>query len=166
MKRRIQVVCAFHAMLLGIGVSGLRAQATASVTGTVTDATGAIVAEAVVRATNEGTAIVRGTISDTEGRFRIPDLAIGQYSIEAQKPGFATVIHKGVTLTVGSSPVVDFALPVGQTQYAKVAPVQGEHGLNLFPVSQVHQRRVGKLNSQTLVLSENCGNFREIRLAE
>jgi hypothetical protein len=115
-KKRIELFCAFNAMLMGFGASSLRAQATATILGTVTDASGAVVAEAVVRATNEGTAIVRRTISDTEGRFRIPDLAIGNYSVEAQKPGFETVIHKGVTLTVGSSPVVDFTLPVGQTQ--------------------------------------------------
>ena len=116
MKRRIQFFCAFNAMLMGFGMSNLRAQATASIIGTVTDSSGAVIAEAVVRATNEGTAIVRGTVSDTEGRFRIPDLPIGSYSVETQKPGFETVIHKAVTLTVGSVPVVDFALPVGQTQ--------------------------------------------------
>src|SRR5271170_733031 len=99
MKKRIQVFCAFNAMLMGFGVSNLRAQATASIIGTVTDASGAVVAEAVVRATNDGTAIVRGAVSDAEGRFRIPDLAIGSYSVEARKPGFETVIHKAVTLT-------------------------------------------------------------------
>ncbi len=116
MKKRLHLFCALNALLMGFGVSNLRAQATATILGTVTDASGAVVAEAVVRATNEGTSIVRGTVSDAEGRFRIPDLAIGNYSVEAQKPGFETLIHKGVTLTVGSSPVVDFARPVGQTQ--------------------------------------------------
>ena len=40
-----------------------------------------------------------------------PDLAVGSYEIQASKEGFQTVVRKGVTLTVGSQPVVDFALP-------------------------------------------------------
>src|SRR5579863_10562238 len=100
MKKRLQLICTFSVLLTLFGVNNLRAQATATILGTVTDASGAVIAEAVVRATNEGTSIARGTVSDAEGRFRIPDLAIGNYSVEAQKPGFETLIHKGVTLTV------------------------------------------------------------------
>src|SRR5579862_5062375 len=109
---------ALSALLLAIGggVDRLRAQVTAAVSGTVTDTSGAAVAEAVVEVQNTGTAITRPTVTDAQGRFLVPDLPIGVYDVQAAKPGFETVVHKGVTLTVGSNPVVDFSLPVGQTQ--------------------------------------------------
>ena len=56
------------------------------------------------------------TTSDAQGRYRVPDLIIGEYEVQASKPGFQTAVHKGITLTVGSDPVVDFSLPVGQAQ--------------------------------------------------
>jgi hypothetical protein len=112
------IVCAFGALFLGskIGVGYLEAQATASISGTVTDTSGATVPEAVVKVTNEGTGISRSALSDAQGRFRFPDLEIGDYTAETVKPGFQTVLHKGITLTVGSNPVVDVSLPVGQAQ--------------------------------------------------
>src|SRR6185436_3986776 len=65
---------------------------------------------------NVETGIVRSTLSDLEGRFRFPDLAIGDYEVQAMKPGFQTVLHRGITLTLGTNPVVDFAMPIGQVQ--------------------------------------------------
>jgi hypothetical protein len=118
MQKRAKLLCALSALLLGstIGVGRLSAQATASILGTVTDTSGAAVGEAIVKATNAGTGISRATLSDTQGRYRISDLATGDYNVETAKPGFETVLHKGVTLTVGSDLVVDTSLPVGQTQ--------------------------------------------------
>ena len=56
--------------------------------------------------------------------------------------------------------------PVGQTEYAKVAPVKGEHHVNPFTVCQVYQRCIGKLYPQAFILGEDRGNPREIRLAQ
>src|ERR1017187_7986011 len=54
----------------------------------------------------------------------------------------------------------------GQTEHTKVTPVHGEHDLNSFPVCQMHQRSIGDLYSQVLILSENRCNPREIRLVQ
>lgn len=89
---------------------------TATIVGTVTDATGAVIADSSVQVRNVGTGIAQGTTSDAQGRYRVPDLLIGEYEVQATKAGFQTVVHRGVTLTVGSQPVVDFQLPVGQAQ--------------------------------------------------
>src|ERR1035437_3867602 len=56
--------------------------------------------------------------------------------------------------------------PVGQTEYAKVAPVKGEHHVNPFTVCQVYQRCIGKLYPQAFILGEDRGNPSEIRLAQ
>src|SRR5215471_9173447 len=95
--------------------STLRAQATAAISGTVTDPSGAAIGGATIQVKNTGTNLTRTTTSDEVGRFRVPDLGIGEYDVEASTPGFQSVAQK-VTLTVGSNPVVDFRLPVGESR--------------------------------------------------
>ena len=126
MKSYTKLVCAMGALLLvfGFGAGRLNAQATASISGTITDTSGAAMADAQVQAKNTGTDITSTTTTDSQGRFRFPDLLIGNYDLTAQKMGFQTVSRRGMTLTVGSQPVADFQLPVGaQTQ---TVDVQGE----------------------------------------
>ena len=55
---------------------------------------------------------------------------------------------------------------MGQAEHAEVAPVQGEHGLNPFPVRQMQQRGVGNPYPQCLILGQNGGDGGEIRLAQ
>ena len=101
------------------GVTRLAAQGTtATILGTVTDATGAVIAGANVEVKNTGTGQTQTVQSDAQGRYRVPDLIIGDYQVQVSKAGFSTVVHKGITLSVGSQNVVDFSLAVGQTQQA------------------------------------------------
>ena len=93
----------------------LWAQATAAISGTVMDPSGAAIGGATIQVKNTGTNLTRTTTSDEVGRFRVPDLGIGEYDVEASTPGFRSVAQK-VTLTVGSNPVVDFRLPVGESR--------------------------------------------------
>ena len=86
-------LCAF-VFVLGVGVSRLNAQATAAISGTVTDSSGAAMAEAVVQAKNTGTDITATVTSDAQGRYRFPDLLIGNYDLTASKTGFQTVARK------------------------------------------------------------------------
>jgi hypothetical protein len=99
----------------GVGLPRLNAQAaTATILGTVTDMSGAAVPGAAVQVKNVGTGITQSTVSDSVGRYNVPDLGIGEYEIQATSTGFSSVVHKGITLAVGSQAVVDFSLPVGQ----------------------------------------------------
>lgn len=117
--------------ILGLGavcVGRLAAQgATATILGTVTDASGAAVPEAGVEARNTGTGVAQSVVADGQGRFRVPDLPVGDYEVQASKAGFSTVVHRGITLTVGGQTVVDFALPVGQQQ--QTVTVEGQVSL-------------------------------------
>ena len=105
------------ALLLVNGATRLRAQAvTATISGTVTDTSGAVIAGANIEVRNIATGVTQTTVSNEQGRYTVPDLNISTYDVQASKQGFETVIHKGVSITVGSQPIVDLSLPVGQTQ--------------------------------------------------
>jgi hypothetical protein len=104
-------------VLLVVLFCAIRAQGqadTASIAGTVTDPSGGAVVGAKVEATNVGTNVAQSTVSDSAGRYKLADLVVGTYNVQASNAGFKIVVHTGVVLAVGGSVVVDFALPVGQ----------------------------------------------------
>ena len=87
-----------------------------TILGTVVDAAGAVVPNATVQVKNTATGQTQQVPTNGQGRFTIAEITIGSYDAQASAQGFKTVIRKGVTLTVGSQVVVDFALAVGDTQ--------------------------------------------------
>src|SRR5213596_454426 len=109
--RFIRVYVAFaSALLLVTSLEQAWAQgSTATVVGTVNDTSGAAIPGASVDVKNTGTGAVRKTVTDEQGRFRVVDLLIGEYEVQASHPGFQTILRKGILLTVGSDPVVDFS---------------------------------------------------------
>ena len=90
-------------------------QATASVSGRITDASGAAVPGATVSIKNRETSATQTVNTDDQGRYAVPDLPIGPYDITASKSGFQNAARTAFPLTVGASPVVDFQLTVGQS---------------------------------------------------
>jgi hypothetical protein len=147
------------ALIVLSGVSRLRAQGstTATIIGTVTDSSGAAIAVASVQVKNTGTGITLNTTTDAQGRFRVPNLNIGNYEVQASQMGFQTVVHTGVTLTVGSELVVDFSLPVGQAQ--QTVTVSGE-----VSIVETQSAAVGSLVESTQVreLPLNGRNFTQL----
>jgi Carboxypeptidase regulatory-like domain/TonB dependent receptor len=118
-------LCALGALLLLFASPSLSAQTqTGTLTGAVTDSTGAILVGAKVTITNEGTDVTQTTTADAQGRYLVPLLPAGAYDVQASLTGFQTVVHKGITLAVGATPVVDFALPVGKV--SETITVEGE----------------------------------------
>jgi hypothetical protein len=101
------------ALLIGAGRAQGQAE-NATVSGTATDASGGALAGARIQVTNVGTNISQATTTDAQGRYTIAQLSVGTYSLEASLSGFQTVVHKGITLSVGGTLVVDFSLPVGE----------------------------------------------------
>jgi hypothetical protein len=133
--------------------------ATASITGTITDTSGAAVPGANISAKNNGTGIVRTTTSDNQGRYNLPDLPIGDYDVQSARMGFQSVVRKGIVLTVGAEPVVDFQLPVGQTQetvnvQASVSQVETETSTlsSLVGQSQMRELPLNGRNFEQLIL--------------
>src|SRR5439155_1437329 len=116
------LIGAFVAIAAG---TRLEAQAVrATILGAVRDATGAAMPGATVEVRNVGTGVVQSVVTNEQGRYNAPDLAIGTYEVQASLSGFQRVVHKGITLRVGSQNVVDFRLPIGQIE--ETVTVTGE----------------------------------------
>src|SRR5215472_11327243 len=95
-------------------VSSLPAQvSTSSITGVVTDSTGAVVANAKVEAKNDDTGVVFTQNTTNAGTYAFPSLTPGSYSITVTMSGFQTFTSAHNVLTVGTPLVVDVALKVG-----------------------------------------------------
>ena len=93
----------------------VHAQVSAELSGTVRDQTGATIANATVSAKNIDTGALRSILTDGEGRYRFPSLAVGQYEISSAKPGFTEEVRTGVHLVVGQSATVDITLSLGES---------------------------------------------------
>src|SRR3989449_1716526 len=89
-------------------------QGGASVQGTISDATGAVLPGASVNVKNSGTGSSVELVTDERGRYLAPVLQPGEYEIQASLPGFQTVSRRGIRLAVGQNAVVDIKLEVGQ----------------------------------------------------
>src|ERR1700722_17796584 len=84
------------------GLQELSAQVTnATISGTIRDASGAVVAGASLQIKNAGTGITKEVSSNEQGRYIAPSLPVGNYDVRASKPGFQNLVHNGITLTVG-----------------------------------------------------------------
>ncbi len=90
------------------------AQATAQISGTVRDQSGAVLPGVEVSATQTETGIRRSTVTNETGSYVLPDLALGPYRLEAALPGFRTYVQTGIVLQVNSSPVINPVMDVGQ----------------------------------------------------
>src|SRR5882762_6376246 len=106
---------AIAAAVVLLSASLLQAQVdTGSITGTITDASGAVVSGASVKLTNEGTNAELTTTAGTDGDYKFSPVRIGNYSLTASFQGFQTMTQRHVTVNVSSNVVVNFALKPGQ----------------------------------------------------
>jgi hypothetical protein len=92
------------------------AQVTASLSGHISDQTGAGIADATVTATNMETGISRTVASNPSGRYQLLELPIGRYEVRARRAGFAEEMRKGIFLAVGQAATADLRLHVGQVK--------------------------------------------------
>jgi Carboxypeptidase regulatory-like domain len=83
---------------------------TATLQGTVTDQTGAVVPNAEVTATNQGTNVARTAKTGSTGDYLIPALPLGTYQVEVQASGMGRQVAKGLTLEVGRTVMRNFTL--------------------------------------------------------
>jgi hypothetical protein len=113
---------AFAAMLTlalafwGTPQHGLAQGITASIVGTATDASGALLANATVTAENLDTELKLVTHTDSSGSFEITPLPIGHYRVTAELAGFKVLTVPQITLAEGDRPKLDLRMQVGQLQ--------------------------------------------------
>ena len=90
------------------------AQATAQISGTVKDPSGAVLPGVEITATQTETGIVRTTVTNETGSYVLSNLALGPYRLEAALTGFRAFVQTGIVLQVNGSPVINPVLEVGQ----------------------------------------------------
>ena len=109
-----------------LGCELLYSQATGTISGTVSDATGAPVSGAKVTVTDEGTGAVREGITDSAGHYLVPLLGVGSYTVRAEFAGFQPSETRGVRLQVDEQRELDFKIVpanVRQTVEVTATPV-------------------------------------------
>ena len=106
---------------LGIGLIALIvllavptfAQNSGIIAGKVTDATGAVVANAQITVVETDTNVENLSATNSDGLFRVPSLRDGPYKVTVSAPGFKKVIREGFSLRIGETLNVEIKLEVG-----------------------------------------------------
>jgi hypothetical protein len=113
---RLRTVVGVLVLALAVLFCGrLNAGVTASISGTVVDASGAAVVGATVTATNVDTGIATTQSTNGQGYYSFQSLALGKYNIDVQEKGFKAYQQTGLVLDVNAALVVDVTLQVGQS---------------------------------------------------
>ena len=99
------IVCAGH----------LFGQNTGTITGSITDSSGAVVPGATVTIVGTETNSRRVVPTDSGGRYSSGPLPVGSYRVEVQASGFKNLVQAGVNLSVQQTAVIDGQLEVGST---------------------------------------------------
>src|SRR5580704_33072 len=95
--------------------SWLGAQGLSGITGTVSDASGAVVPDAKVTVTNNATNVVHTAVTTSQGTYFITDLVPGAYTVKIEKDGFKTEVLHAVNVFVSQTATADAALSTGTT---------------------------------------------------
>lgn len=104
------------ALLLG-STPALHAQTTATISGTVTDASSSVIPGADITLTNEATSQKRATVSDGAGLFVFPALVPGTYTVNIQAKGFKSLSQSGITLNAGEArKLTGLTLAIGEAK--------------------------------------------------
>ncbi len=93
--------------------AAIHAQVTASIAGTVTDQTGAVVPDASVTLVNEGTQFTRIVKTNAAGEYIASAIPPGSYSITVSKAGFEQLHRSGIQLAVATTVTADLQLKIG-----------------------------------------------------
>ena len=162
MKRIVLNVLSLSVAVLTMAVLScgtVWAQATAQISGTVTDQTGALLPGVEVTGTQTDTGLRRSAVTNETGSYVLPILALGPYRLEVTLPGFQTYVQTGIVLEVNANPVIDVVLQVGQV--AQTIEVQADTVL-----VETRNQGVSELmeNTRILELPLNGRNVNELIL--
>ena len=122
LARRSFFLTTLLAVFIPASASSLFAQATGSIRGTVVDTSGALISGATVTATNSETSSVRAVVTNKEGIYVFPSLAIGTYSLRISHDGFETQKRDGIQLLTGQTLDLHIEIAIGSvTQSVEVS---------------------------------------------
>lgn len=86
----------------------------ATLTGTIVDSSGAVIAGAQISIKEVATGVTREVATDSAGLYSAPNLPAGKYDVTATAAGFSTQVRTGLTLTVGAQQELNLTMTVGQ----------------------------------------------------
>lgn len=161
MNNRVRILLA--CLLIGLAFSSspvvVAQTVTATLTGNVSDQSGAVVPNVKVLATHQGTKIEYNAESNDSGIYTIPFLPIGEYVVTAELSGFKKLVTNPIKLEVNQIARVDLKLELGEV--TQVVDVTG-----VAPVLQTESTTVGQVISgnTTVNLPLNGRNFQQLTL--
>ena len=118
--RSVKTLLFVMVLLTGLNVAGQ--QITATIRGTVSDPSGAIVRAAKVTAKQIETGLTREAMTDRQGEYVLVELPIGHYQLEVQAKGFQRYLQEGISLDVNETATVGIHLKLGaETQQVEVS---------------------------------------------
>ncbi len=111
------------------------------ISGTVQDPSGAVIADATVKATNTATSQERSVVTNSVGVYRIVALEPGEYMVEFAKPGFETTRIGGIVLTGNQEVTINKEMAVGATAVT-VEVVEAPPGVELSKSTATIERKL------------------------
>jgi len=108
-----RTIAVFVVFVLGLTAPLIAQSDRATITGTIKDATQAVVPGVRVQVTNAGTNDVQVTTSDGNGFYRVSNLPVGSYVVNFSGPGFKSVERRGITLLISQVVEIDPVMQVG-----------------------------------------------------
>ena len=104
------------ALILASVAPAFAQAASASISGTITDAQGGVLPGVTLTVTNAENGVVRTSVTEGDGKYRVAGLNPGRYNMSADLPGFQTVAVKDITLQIGQDYTRDFQLALSTLQ--------------------------------------------------
>src|SRR3989454_10408403 len=126
------------ATILSVASISAAQSASATISGIITDSTGAVLPGVVVRAVNADTRQRTSATSNDRGFYALTLLPVGTYTIEAELAGFRTYRQAGLSLTTAATVAIDIPLSLGQL--ADSVTVSGE-----APFTEARTSALGQL---------------------
>src|SRR5262245_42653387 len=155
MKLRITLLI-FFALLTA---SNVRAQATGTILGTVSDSSGNVIASANVTVTHKETGLSRQVTTSDRGYYVVHSLPVGSYTVVVEMKGFKRKSVTGITLQVNEEPRIDVTLEIGEV--SETVTINTE-----TPLLQTESASVGQVidNRYTTQIPLNGRDFSQLIL--
>jgi iron complex outermembrane receptor protein len=148
-------MCVAAVLICVAGLCQLQAQQTGTITGTILDQSGKPIQDATLEIRNESTGASRSTKSDAEGKFSVPDLAAGSYSVYITAPGFALATRSGGLVTAGAT----LDMPVTMSVESVTTSITVSESLSLAAVTAPSGNLLEATSAKTEVSSDFIKNF-------
>lgn len=124
--KRFLIVAAVVSLVALLVIPASAIETSSSITGVVTDPSGAVVPGAKVTVTNQSTGVAKSMTTGTDGVYRILDLPPGSYQVHVEASGFRTSVTRDVLLAAGRIARRDVSLEVGQVSETVTVEASGQ----------------------------------------